>query len=136
MKTNRQIIREYYFSTCLPRHHSHDYPSDEKLLQEIFSDKKLRLRYSIESNTAQVWYEDRCGSLRCVYNIEPPYNIHRAIAYLRQQQRTARQLRAQWEQYQLANKAKTDYKISQLAEETHRQGDNYLSGKETDSRCL
>jgi hypothetical protein len=87
------------------------------------------------SNTAQVWY-DSPRTLNCVFDIEPPYNIHRAIYFLKQQQKTKYELREMYEKHISQQEKDSNRKIDEVVSETTDFAEMRRKGKVTSSGGL
>ena len=102
--------------------------TDEKRLQETFHDKTMRLRFNILDRVCSVWQETSNGPV-CLYTIEQPYNICRAIFHIKNMQKPLEQLMEEYEAMEKADKYQSDKSTNDLAEVMTDAIDMHHKGK-------
>jgi hypothetical protein len=113
----RKDREHFHKHTTLAPSCMHNLEADQERLRDIFSDKRLQLRYNYPKKLVQVWY-DALSGLYCLYNIEGNYNLCRAIWELKRRQRTKKQLAEMYLAQLEGREKQTEDKIAELAQET------------------
>lgn len=104
---------------------------DEKRLQREFDDKRIRLQWNRATGQCEVWYEPSRSPSYCVYVIEAPYNICRAIRHLKDAQKSRQEQLEQYRAIEEARQAETDRKIKDISSTVADGAEDHYKGKVT-----
>jgi len=126
----RKKLNAYCQKITIPaKVHGAHMKTDEKKLQNSFSDRYLSLRYRVASKEYEIWHMVPNELYKCLIVIGPQCNIAKGIELLNRRQVSNLQRRAEYLAQQKEDTYQSDLKVSDASRTIANAADMHRKGK-------